>query len=82
MSPHLTGGTIDIAKSGMSRKELTWMRNHLLAMQVEGTIDVEEEFRQPCFHITVYRSYLAPEPDPVPGPAHPATTPQIAADEN
>ena len=82
VSPHLTGSTIDIAKSGMSRKELTWMRNHLLSMQVEGTIDVEEEFRQPCFHITVYKSYSSPEPDPMPGPAHPATTPQVAADEN
>jgi hypothetical protein len=82
VSPHLTGGTIDIAKSGMSRKEITWMRNHLLSMQVEGTIDVEEEFRQPCFHITVYRNYLAPEPDPVPGPAHPAAAPQVAAGEN
>ena len=60
VSPHLTGGTIDIAKSGMSRKELVWMRNHLLALQTAGLIDVEEEFRQPCFHITVYRSYSPP----------------------
>ena len=83
VSPHLTGGTIDIAKSGMSRKEIVWMRNRLLSMQVEGTIDVEEEFRQPCFHITVYKSYLAPEPDPVPGPAnHPAAAPQVASGEN
>jgi hypothetical protein len=66
VSPHLTGGTIDIAKSGMSRQELTWMRNRLLAMQVAGKIDVEEEFRQPCFHITVYRNYAAPEPDASP----------------
>jgi hypothetical protein len=61
VSPHLTGGTIDIAKSGMSRKEIVWMRNRLLAMQTEGKIDVEEEFRQPCFHITVYKSYGVPE---------------------
>ena len=60
VSPHLTGGTIDIAKSGMSRKELVWMRDHLLALQTAGLIDVEEEFRQPCFHITVYRSYSPP----------------------
>jgi hypothetical protein len=51
-------------------------------MQVEGTIDVEEEFRQPCFHITVYKNYSSPEPDPMPGPAHPATTPEVAAGEN
>ena len=73
VSPHLTGGTIDIAKSGMSRKEIVWMRNRLLAMQTEGKIDVEEEFRQPCFHITVYKNHDLPElapgtnPDPAAG---------------
>jgi hypothetical protein len=73
VSPHLTGGTVDIAKSGMSRKELAWMRDRLLALQTSGLIDVEEEFRQPCFHITVYKSYAAPaEPDPA--PASQATT--------
>lgn len=62
-SPHLTGGTIDIAKQGMSRKELGWMRATLLALQQAGMIDVEEEFRQSCFHITVYKSYEPPEPE-------------------
>lgn len=63
VSPHLTGGTIDIAKDGMSRQELAWMRTRLLPFQLAGTIDVEEEFRQPCFHITVYNTY-APLPPP------------------
>lgn len=58
VSPHLTGATIDIAKSGMTRRELAWMRVHLLTMQNAGKIDVEEEFRQACFHITVYKSYV------------------------
>lgn len=56
-SPHLTGGSIDIAKSPMSRKEIAWMRKWLLAMQQTGQIDVEEEFKQSCFHITVYNTY-------------------------
>ena len=56
-SPHLTGATIDIAKQGMSRRELEWMRDHLLPIQQAGRIDVEEEFRQACFHITVYKLY-------------------------
>lgn len=60
VSPHLTGATVDIAKSGLSRREMTWMRQHLLALQTAGKIDVEEEFRQACFHITVYKDY-APE---------------------
>lgn len=57
VSPHITGATIDIAKSGLSRKEMQWMRSRLLAYQDAGVIDVEEEFRQRCFHITVYKSY-------------------------
>jgi len=59
-SPHLTGATIDIAKQGMSRNELGWMRAWLLPLQEAGKIDVEEEFQQSCFHITVYKIY-APE---------------------
>lgn len=57
VSPHLTGATIDIAKSGLSRRELQWMRSELLAYQNAGVLDVEEEFHQRCFHITVYKNY-------------------------
>ena len=57
VSPHLTGATIDIAKADLSRKEVVWMRRWLLRQQAAGKIDVEEEFRQSCFHITVYKSY-------------------------
>jgi hypothetical protein len=81
VSPHLTGGTIDIAKQGMTRQELGWMRNWLLARQLAGTIDVEEEFRQPCFHVTVYRSYTPlPTQAPKPRRRHPAPASQIASD--
>jgi hypothetical protein len=58
VSPHLTGATVDIAKSGLSRQEMAWMRERLLVLQSAGKIDVEEEFRQACFHITVYRNYV------------------------
>jgi hypothetical protein len=63
-SPHLTGATIDIAKLGMSRQEMGWMRTWLLPLQEAGKIDVEEEFQQACFHITVYKSYVPPMPAP------------------
>ncbi len=66
VSPHVTGATIDIAKSGLSRREIYWMRIRLRALQNAGKIDVEEEFQQACFHITVYKSYA---------PARPASTP-------
>jgi hypothetical protein len=56
-SPHLTGATIDIAKKGLSVSEIAWMRAYLLPLQTAGKLDVEEEFYQSCFHITVYKSY-------------------------
>jgi hypothetical protein len=60
-SPHLTGQAIDIGKRGMSRAQLAWMRDRLQAIMQAGEIDVEEEFRQACFHISVYRTYLPSE---------------------
>ena len=61
-SPHLTGASIDIAKQGLNRQEIGWMRAWLLPLETAGKIDVEEEFRQSCFHITVYKSYVPPKP--------------------
>jgi hypothetical protein len=61
-SPHLTGATIDIAKDGLTRQELGWLRGWLLPLQIVGKIDVEEEFQQACFHITVYKSYVPEKP--------------------
>jgi hypothetical protein len=78
-SPHLTGATIDIAKKGLSHSEIYWMRDRLAALQNEGKVDVEEEFRQSCFHITVYKSYVGA------GPAHkpvPHTSAPPAEDED
>jgi hypothetical protein len=62
-SPHLTGQAVDLAKHGLSMTEIAWMRGYLLPLVQEGKIDVEEEFQQACFHISVYRSY-APQSSP------------------
>lgn len=56
-SPHLTGEAVDIGKKGLSRSEIGWLRAYLLPLQDDGKIDVEEEFHQACFHISVYQSY-------------------------
>ena len=74
-SPHLTGATIDIAKSGLTRNEIYWMRNRLNTLQNQGKIDVEEEFHQACFHITVYKSYVGAGPAHKPHHAAPAPDP-------
>ncbi len=63
-SPHLTGQAVDIAKHGLSRTEVAWMRGYLLPLIQEGKIDVEEEFQQACFHISVYKKYLPPSVTP------------------
>ena len=57
-SPHLTGQAIDIAKHGLSLTEIAWTRGYLLPLVQEGKVDVEEEFQQSCFHISVYKRYL------------------------
>jgi hypothetical protein len=56
-SPHLTGQAVDFGKRGMSMAEIAWMRAYLLPLMHTGAIDVEEEFQQSCFHVSVYRSY-------------------------
>jgi hypothetical protein len=56
-SPHLTGQAIDFGKHGMSMAEIAWMRIYLTPLMQAGVIDVEEEFQQACFHISVYRNY-------------------------
>jgi hypothetical protein len=70
-SPHLTGQAIDIAKHGLSLTEIAWLRGYLLPLVQEGKVDVEEEFQQSCFHISVYRNYL---PSVTPPSRNPATS--------
>jgi hypothetical protein len=81
-SPHLTGQAIDIAKHGLSVTEIAWLRGYLLPLVQEGKVDVEEEFQQSCFHISVYRKYLPPATTPGQNPApsrHSETTALAAA---
>jgi hypothetical protein len=73
-SPHLTGEAIDIAKGGLSLVQIAWMRTYLQPLMALGQIDVEEEFQQACFHISVYRGYLAGRAAVVAG----QTTPEAA----
>ncbi|MHB1022439.1 MAG: DUF5715 family protein [Acidobacteriaceae bacterium] len=69
-SPHLTGETVDLAKHGLSMTEVAWMRGYLLPLVEEGKVDVEEEFQQAVFHISVYTSY---DPPAAPAPQRRAT---------
>jgi hypothetical protein len=75
-SPHLTGQAIDIAKHGLSLTEIAWLRAYLLPLVQEGKVDVEEEFQQACFHISVYKKYIPPVATPV--TSHHSTTTALA----
>jgi Family of unknown function (DUF5715) len=77
-SPHLSGATIDIAKKGLSISEIAWMRGYLYPLQMAGKLDVEEEFYQSCFHITVYKSYAPPVPSQK-TPAHRSSATLLAS---
>ncbi len=57
-SSHPTGATVDIAKKGLSRPQLQWMRYRLAMLEDRGLIEVTEEHRQPVFHLMVFRRYL------------------------
>jgi len=79
-SPHLTGQAVDIAKHGLSLTEIAWLRGYLLPLVQEGKVDVEEEFQQACFHISVYKKYLPPAdaPDRNPPTSHHRETTALA----
>jgi hypothetical protein len=57
-SPHLTGQAVDLAKKGLTLTQIAWLRGYLMPLVQSGKVDVEEEFQQACFHISVYRSYV------------------------
>jgi hypothetical protein len=78
-SPHLTGQAIDIAKHGLSLTEIAWLRGYLLPLVQEGKVDVEEEFQQSCFHISVYKRYLPSTTAPNPAVSHHGGTTALAA---
>ena len=64
-SDALTASRAACRTSASSSAAKAWMRAWLGPLQAAGKIDVEEEFKQACFHITVYQNYeppTAPEP--------------------
>jgi hypothetical protein len=79
-SPHLTGQAIDFGKKGMTTAQIAWMRMYLTPLMNAGMIDVEEEFQQACFHISVYRSYEGTRPADV-AQAHRTTGALASADD-
>lgn len=57
-SPHLSGNAVDLAKGHFTHEQLEWMRGKLAVLSFNGVLDVEEEFHQKCFHVSVYSEYV------------------------
>jgi uncharacterized protein YcbK (DUF882 family) len=57
-SSHLTGASLDISKKGLRASEIAWLRQVLASLKEQGYLFAIEEFKQPNFHIMVYRNYL------------------------
>ncbi|MEK7464379.1 MAG: DUF5715 family protein [Patescibacteria group bacterium] len=58
-SSHLTGSTVDIAKNGISRIGLWWIRVYLINLEREDKIEATEENAQAVFHVMVYKNYIS-----------------------
>ncbi len=56
-SSHLAGVAVDIAKTGMTRKQRKWVDQYFLQLQTLGLIEAAEERRQPVYHVMVSDRY-------------------------
>lgn len=54
-SVHTTGIAFDISRTGLSRAQQRWLEWRLWYLQQIGRVIVEEERRQPCFHIVALK---------------------------
>lgn len=60
-SAHLAGVAVDLQRRGLTKEQMTFIQDKLLAL---GTmVIVEEELKQPCFHIVVDGNYIMPPPE-------------------
>ena len=58
-SSHRAGLTVDIAKRGMTRRQLAYVEGYLVNMRNLGLVEAVEERRQACFHVMVSDRYTA-----------------------
>jgi len=56
-SVHIAGIAVDIARRPLSGNQIRWLELRLLYYHALGLVIVEEELKQPCFHIVVSGDY-------------------------
>lgn len=64
-SAHLAGVAVDLQRRGLSPAQVHFIQKKLLYLSNLGMVIVEEELKQPCFHIVVTGEYPYPPPMPV-----------------
>lgn len=50
-SVHPTGIAVDLQRRGLTRAQVLWLEWRLFYLAARGLVLVEEETRQPCFHV-------------------------------
>jgi hypothetical protein len=56
-SVHIAGIAVDIARRPLNGNQIRWLQFRLLYYHALGLVIVEEELKQPCFHIVVSGNY-------------------------
>ena len=56
-SSHLSGLTVDLGKSGLTKPQHAWLEQYLKNLKDQNVIEPLEERRQACFHVMVFQQY-------------------------
>lgn len=59
-SAHMAGIAFDLQRRGLTAAQRRWLQWRLLYYFGRGDVIVEEEIKQPCFHVVVRGSYPTP----------------------
>lgn len=59
-SAHLAGVAVDLQRRGLTRAQIHFIQNRLLYFAKLNMVIVEEELKQPCFHVVVTGDYPFP----------------------
>jgi hypothetical protein len=61
-SAHLAGVAVDLQRRGLTRAQIRFIQKYLLYLAKLNMVIVEEELKQPCFHVVVTGDYPYPPP--------------------
>lgn len=61
-SAHLAGVAVDLQRRGLTRAQIHFLQKYLLHLADLKMVIVEEELKQPCFHVVVTGDYPYPPP--------------------